>query len=285
MKFLGKGKALRPGWSGAMGAAPIGAAPIGGMPAEEVYLAPGMPQGVSTAELMALSVPLQMWVMGAWFRANHKPAPPASTRRTLDPQQALIGEFGSRLDESIAALAQALRAEAPAWVEVDDLEQIVAKARIGIVIASADPRVHRLSATQASILARLEAVEAALAELKPPHGGLGHNNPPDGPLTSEEHAEASAAVAELKEEVSARQPDTSRVQRAVHALSNTISKLGGWLLRRFQKAAQTIAEEEVEQLARTAIRRITGHADVQAAYERLTDVVEAVQRWIQLLGG
>lgn len=280
MQPLGKGKAVRPGWSGAFGGAPIGVTPIGaGTPDEEVYLAPGMPEGVSAAEFKALPMPLQMVVMEAWFRANFYPAPYRPSEDTTDPALELAGEFGGVAQgQAIETLGRALATESRTWVTETGLDRIAAEARLGIVIASADPRFRRPDTAEANVLARLEAVEKALAKLQPPHGGIGHNNPPDGPLTREEQAEASAAVAELREEASATRPDPSRAQRAAQVLAKAALAVGRWIWKR----AEMAADEAIKKAAGAG--GIITAADAMDAWQKLNALVEAVGRWISLLG-
>lgn len=235
--------------------------------AERVYRAPGAPGGVTAGELKTLAVPLQMLVMEAWFRAKFQPAPqhPAGAERDLELE--LTGEFGGIVaEQSVAALARALSAEARVWVTE----------------ASADPRFQPPETAQEVILARLEDVEKAFAKLRPAHGGIGHNNPPDGPLTPEEDIEASTAIAELREEASAALPDTSRVQRARQVLAKVAEAVGRWLWKR----AEIVIDEFAKELGTKAALPTVALGTVYAfdGWQKLTALLDAIQRWIDSLG-
>lgn len=266
MQFLGKDKALRPGRSGAIGGAPIGTVPIGaGTSGEEVYLAPGMSEGVSAAELKALPVPLQMVVMEAWFRANFHPAPYRPFGDTTDPVLELAAEFGEVVQgQGIEKLSRTLTEETQTWANERGLDRIVAEARFGVVIASADPRFRRHDTEEAALFARLDMAEKALAKLQPPRGGIGHNNPPDGPLTLEERAEASAAVVQLREEVSATRPDASRAQQAALVLAKVAAAVGSWIWKRVEMAI----DEAIKKAA--AAGSVISVADAMDAWQKLT---------------
>ena len=232
--------------------------------AERVYRAPGAPGGVTASELKALPVTLQMLVMEAWFRAKFQPAPQHSAGAESNLELELDGEFGGIVaGQSVAALARGLSAEARVWVTE----------------ASADPRFQRPETAQEVILARLEDVEKALAKLRPAHGGIGHNNPPDGPLTPEEHTEASTAIAELREEASAARPDTSRVQRAAQVLARVAEAVGRWLWKR----AEMMADEFLKELAKLPARPAGVAVGAFFAFDglqKLTALLDAIQRWI-----
>ena len=235
--------------------------------AERVYRAPGAPGGVTAAELKTLPVTLQMLVMEAWFRAKFQPAPQHPAGAESNPELELTGEFGGIVaGQSVAALAHALSAEARVWVTE----------------ASADPRFQRPETAQEAILARLEDVEKALAKLRPAHGGIGHNNPPDGPLTPEEHTEASTAIAELREEASAARPDTFRVQRARQVLAKVAEAVGRWLWKR----AEIVIDEFAKELGKKAALPTVALGTVYAfdVWQKLTALLDAIQRWIGSLG-
>ena len=236
--------------------------------AKRVYRAPGAPGGVTAGELKTLPVPLQMLVMEAWFRAKFQPAPqhPAGAERDLELE--FTGEFGGIVaGESVAALARALSAEARVWVTE----------------ASADPRFQRPETAQEVILARLEDVEKALAKLRPAHGGIGHNNPPDGPLTPEEHIEASTAIAELREEASAARPDTSRVQRATQVLAKVAETVGRWLWKRAEIVIDEFLKEVGKKAAHPAVVALMAVYAFDG-WQKLTVLLDAIQRWIGSLG-
>ena len=247
--------------------------------AKRVYRAPGAPGGITAGELKALPVPLQMLVMEAWFRAKFQPAPQHPAGAESNPELELTGEFGGIVaGQSVAALARALSAEARVWVTETSLEHMATEARLGIAIASTDPRFQWPETAQEVILARLEDVEKALAKLRPAHGGIGHNNPPDGPLTPEEHTEASTAIAELREEASAALPNTSRVQRAAQVLAKVAEAVGRWLWKR----AEIVIDEYAKELGKKAAYTTVALGTVYAfdGWQKLTALVDAIQRWI-----
>lgn len=280
MQPLGKGKALRPSRGGAWGRATWGVDVWGGAGPQEVYLTPGVPEGVSAAELKALPVPFQRVVMEAWFRANFQPAPDRPSSEATDPALKLTSEFGEVADgQAIETLSRMLAAEARFWAAEAGFYGIAAEARLGIVIASADLQSRPpKAAAQAELLWRIEAVERALAKLQPPHGGIGHNNP-DDPLTREEAAEASAAITELREEASATRPDVSRAQRAAQTLAKAAAAVGRWIWTR----AGMATDEAIKKAAGAG--GVFTVADAMNAWQGLTALVEAVGRWISLLVG
>ncbi|MFN7306320.1 MAG: hypothetical protein ACK5TQ_07030 [Acetobacteraceae bacterium] len=236
--------------------------------AKRVYRAPGAPGGVTAGELKTLPVPLQMLVMEAWFRAKFQPAPQHSAGAESNPELELDREFGGIVaGQSVAALAHALSAEARVWVTE----------------ASADPRFQRPETAQEVILARLEDVEKALAKLRPAHGGIGHNNPPDGPLTPEEHTEASTAIAELREEASAARPDTSRVQRARQVLAKVAEAVGRWLWKRAEIVIDEFLKEVGKKAAHPAVVAF-GALIAFDGWQKLMALLDAIQRWIGSLG-
>jgi hypothetical protein len=119
---------------------------------QEVYLAPGMPEGVNAAELGALPVPLQVLVMEAWFRANFHPAPYRPSGDSTDPTLELAGEFGEVTQgQAIETLGRALATETRIGATETALDRIAAAAPLGNVIASADPRVSRRDTAEATI--------------------------------------------------------------------------------------------------------------------------------------
>ena len=262
MQYLGKGKALRPesGGSGLFGPA-LTSPPLTFSAAEEVYLAPGMPGGFSDSELRNQSSPVQFLVMSAWFRANFRQAFDRSADVESGPALTLANEFDSLVaEQSIATLTEALLDEAPVWVER------------GVEAPDAAEGANTLCA-------RLDEVEEALAKLQPARGGIGHNNPPDGPLTGEEHAEASKAITELREQSSSTRPDSSRTQRAAQSLAKVSEVVGRWIWKRVEIAIDEVIKKGV------GTASVLGIVYAMDAWQNLTGLLEAVGRWISQLPG
>lgn len=238
---------------------------IAALAAGKVYRAPGRPQGVTATEFRALAAPLQMVVMEAWFRARFQPAPEAPSSQAIVAAEPITLEFGRFAQaQAIALLGGSLARVSSLWEPILD--------------QASGQREDDRDAQLAQVVARLEAVEAPLDKLQPVHGGIGHNNPPDGPLTRDEQAGASAAVAELREEASATRPDSSRAQRAVQILAKVAAAVGRWIWKR----AEMATDEAIKKAAQAGAIIIM--ADVMDAWQKLTALVEAVGRWLSVLG-
>jgi hypothetical protein len=129
------------------------------------------------------------------------------------------------------------------------------------------------------IIERLEAAERALSLLAPQHGGIGHNNPPDGPLNPDEHRAATTAAAEIRAEVATEKPDLNRLRRAAEALSRAATAIGRWLAKRAEVAVDKYIEATV-----IAAGVLTA-ADIAGAGESLNALSHAARNWIRALGG
>lgn len=96
------------------------------------------------------------------------------------------------------------------------------------------------------LVRQIDALTAELQRLGPvaetgaAHAGMGHNNPPEAiPVDKQEHAALQAALATLKEQATAAEPDSSRITDA----QSRLVEIGGKILRRLASHADTAAEE------------------------------------------
>lgn len=251
---------------------------------ERVYETTQHPDGVSSSELEGMSSADQQDVMEQWFRSNfedpvhHMPVESGEYSYPLggpyDAADELHGEFGGTVPEDIIdELASHLASETSDWapaLDQDDDSSGDAGEPVGEEILS-----------RAEILRRLETAEAALAKLAPQHGGIGHNNPPDGPLTAEEHREAVAAVSAIREEVQSPRPNLSRAEKALLVIGTTAAILGKWFADRL-----TVPIDEFNRaVARKIGEKVGDRAaeDALAAYEALKQAAAAVGPWLQSL--
>ncbi|WP_146201966.1 hypothetical protein [Teichococcus aestuarii] len=221
--------------------------------------------------------------MEQWFRANyedpvhHMPVERGEYQYPFggpyDAANVLHNEYdGIVPDEFIGELASRLEGESPNWAPVLDMRDEDAGEW-----ADHAPAVERPS--RAEILRRLEAAEAALTKLAPQHGGIGHNNPPDGPLTAEEHREATAAVAEIRAEVAAQVPDRSRLRRAAEVVGRAAASISRWLAKRVE-----VAVDEAIKISVKATVVLTT-ADITGASDSLRALADTITRFVQGLGG
>jgi hypothetical protein len=82
-----------------------------------------------------------------------------------------------------------------------------------------------------AILSKLELLEAALAELHPAHGEIGHNAPPESsPLTVEDGRRLRAAAEQVRTALAFTQPPADAFQVPASELRHIGLKLGKWAL-------------------------------------------------------
>lgn len=93
-------------------------------------------------------------------------------------------------------------------------------------------------AQRTEILSRLNALEAELGALKPIHGGMGHNHPPDDEEAIPVLEEALQTTAEIRGELMKETPDALVVARATSRLQTAIN----WLLKKADVAADSFAK-------------------------------------------
>jgi hypothetical protein len=243
------------------------------VPGEVVYVVPGVPDGVSLTELNALPSGFQSFVMEAWFRANFRPVRVGERGVPKDPAVVIESEFQSAVPQPIrSGLAAALTAEAAAWVDENYATELAVAAQIGTVISAPHLGPAQQLQWRQEISARLDAMERALALVTPSPPGLGHNQPPDGPLSREEHAEVKQAVTELRSEVAASRPNAGIVGRATETLRRVAAAVGSRLL----KAAESILTD--------GIKMAMGAAGY-VVWRDLNNLIETLSRWISALGG
>jgi hypothetical protein len=133
----------------------------------------------------------------------------------------------------------------------DPLDQLAGVLQSGTVpqFGSASERTGRQA-----IIARLDQLDAALATLKPAHGGLGHNSPPDGDGSPggliEEAREASG---EIRRELVKDEPDALAVVQATSRLKLAL----GWFLKKADVAADAFAKA----VGDAAGKAVDGQAD------------------------
>lgn len=79
---------------------------------------------------------------------------------------------------------------------------------------------------RSDLLDRIGALEAELAKLKPAHGGMGHNNPPEEIETpSDLIREVKEATTQIREELAQPEPDAGNVLTA----TKTLNAVVGWV--------------------------------------------------------
>lgn len=269
MELPRKGKARR------SGAFRFGKSRFGDLIMDDVvYVAPGMPEGVSRAELKALPAPLQMVVMEAWFCANFQPAERNIENKIIHPALEIAREFGGVAATAAQhSLIMNLIKKSKAWEDLPELESFALQRQSGVTTEISHPVDAVSEYLEHEIFRRLGAVEAALAKLQSPHGCIGHNNPPDGPLTSEEQASVRVATADIQEELLAARPDVSKVRRAVQGLVHVAATVGTWIWKRVEVAVDEVAKRA----------GLIAFGDAMTGWQALTAVIEAVGRWISLL--
>lgn len=118
-----------------------------------------------------------------------------------------------------------------------DLDDIIEELEAGAEVHPDEPG----SALRASVLERLDALEAAVAELG--HGGMGHNRPPEGledvePIPPQQLDEIAKDIALIREEIAKPQPDTLGVARR----ARDFREVGKWLAAKLDLAADEAAK-------------------------------------------
>lgn len=151
----------------------------------------------------------------------------------------------------------------------ETLDQIVSRLQSGVKPSYGDAFEQ---SQRKAVIGALDALEAALASIKPAHGGIGHNKPPpddDSPQASalEDIREAKQAIAQ---ELAKESPDALEVAKATSRLRTAL----GWLWKKLDKGLDAII----------------GAAAVGAAYhakdllppiiKASADVVSHVTQWL-----
>ena len=254
------------------------------------------PDGVTPSQLKRLSKKRQLEVMEAWFRSKYQdPAhdTPHNTREggyqyiwggPYDASDELQNEFGGVIRyEVIEKLVDSLQDETIDWAPIDHGEpdnDPPDTVDFGPEEDVPDSVIPASDAEQRKdILRRIEAVEAALRDLQPVHGGIGHNHPPETPeeakqpvLTEGEQLEAAEALQGLREAVTSSEPDMLVVEQKKGFLKKIAAKLTGLMGWAGKKAG----EETIKAIALTSI---VAPEKLAAAYAKIQGLIHAVETW------
>ncbi|WP_291827957.1 pentapeptide repeat-containing protein [Bosea sp. (in: a-proteobacteria)] len=112
----------------------------------------------------------------------------------------------------------------------------------------AAPPKTSVTADQADLISKVDALLAALRKLEPPAegkpaAGMGHNNPPEEtPIDRAEHSALAAALNDIKGEVTAPAPDQKKVKQAENVLVAMGTKILSWVGARATIAADEFAK-------------------------------------------
>lgn len=159
-----------------------------------------------------------------------------------------------------------------------DIDLIIENLKAGIKPNYGAP--HELAEREA-ILDRLAQLETTLEGLRPRHGGLGHNNPPDDDETDTAGvlSDVNEASKVIREELSKAEPDALAVGLATSRLRTLVT----WFGKKFDIAADAFAKAVGDSAGKA-----TGVAAVGlAAYayspvgKIINDVVSLTTQWLQ----
>ncbi len=175
-------------------------------------------------------------------------------------EEVLASEFGEVLTE---ALKRQIAAELPGrWMARSN----------GL---TTDSLFTKLSAPdlQLEILKRLDELETQLRQLRPAHGEIGHNVPPEEfPLTAQEQEQAIAEIAEARTTVSWKLPlERNDLEQAIHTFRSIAKRLLLWVVDKIDVMA-TEASKSVGKRAGEIIFVITvahSSGDIAALIEHL----------------
>ena len=205
--------------------------------AERAYRTPRFPQAIRGSDLRKASEQVQRETALFWFWSNLKPydlsdgyyfsfdtpgqgfdqAPFAPS--PISASDAIDSEFMGILSESLRHNLGETLSGGWMWIEGD-----IAPTSISDLHTSTD--------LQNTILTGLDDLAAAVRQLAPGHGRMGHNGPPDElPLTSQEQDEALDAIEQVKTGLAAGGTDGALLVRAGWAhFAHVSGKLGNWAL-------------------------------------------------------
>lgn len=138
-------------------------------------------------------------------------------------------------------------------------------------------------AAQSKIVSKIDALLADLSKLEPaaeekPAPGMGHNNPPEEtPIDRAEHGALTAALNDIKGEVTAPAPDKTKVKQAESLLVTMGTKILQWI-----GARATIAADE---FAKGVGKYLSDPLRVSAAWTVLTCDLSVVTHLVRTFFG
>ncbi|MEJ8563501.1 hypothetical protein QTO30_21190 [Yoonia sp. GPGPB17] len=147
-----------------------------------------------------------------------------------------------------------------------------------IIVTSQSP-ISEPAARQ-DVAARLDELEALIQPLVSPQGMMGHNHPPEPlevehPCSREEWLALNEAVAAIREQTKAQEPDDAIVAEKTLTLGAVASKLAGWLKVRAEKGIDA---------ALVACGTAAGASvvvNIQSIVDALGRTVQSVSTWIE----
>jgi hypothetical protein len=138
-------------------------------------------------------------------------------------------------------------------------------------------------AQRQAIIARLDQLDVALAALKPAHGGLGHNNPPDdGSFPSGEIEKAKFASADIRRELAKDEPDAITVAKAASRLERAL----GWFLKKADTAIEAFAKAVGDTTGKAVIAVSGVYVTtelVPGIAQNVAEFVVSTTNWLQLV--
>lgn len=132
------------------------------------------------------------------------------------------------------------------------------------------------------ILSRLDELEAHLEILKPAHGGIGHNHPPEDETVVPTIEEAQTATTEIRGELLKEVPDALVVARATSRLQTAI----GWLLKKADMAADSFAKSLGDGTGKAAALVVGAYATSKVfpgLAKSGSDVLSATTDWLHTI--
>jgi hypothetical protein len=223
---------------------------------------PRFPNGITFADLRSRPTAIQKETMAAWFLTMHVPATgpyfgfsgPGQGSAVLNTSAP--GTFAPNQGPRIAGFGQAPffnGGRAPELL-TERFRQAVSSSVIAEVADIFDglwerrtdqPEVLSAEADiRSAILSRLDRLEAEIGKLKPEHGGLGHNGPPEDelPITLEEQATTLRAIADMRMAVSSG-ADYSVIDTAWNGIWDVTKRIGAWALKQTKIFVEGFVDE------------------------------------------
>jgi hypothetical protein len=151
----------------------------------------------------------------------------------------------------------------------ETLDQIISRLKAGIKPTFGNA--YELEQRRV-IRERLDGLRTALAEVAPPHGGIGHNNPPPDEETPQSVAVTEARKAEeaISAELAKPEPDALEIANATSRLRTAL----GWLGKKLDKG--------VDVLITIAVVAGVHHAPeaLPPMLQLMADIVQHVTQWL-----